>query len=83
MYSIEIDRYAVKQLKSLPNEDIEKIKSKILELGKNPRPSGYIKLKGTEAFRVRVGNYRIIYEINDKDFVVIIVAIGHRKEIYK
>jgi mRNA interferase RelE/StbE len=48
----------------------------------NPRLYGYIKLKGEEAYRIRVKNYRIIYEINDETVVVTVISVGHRKEIY-
>jgi mRNA interferase RelE/StbE len=59
------------------------IRVAISRLAENPRPQGYIKLKGEEAYRIRVGDYRIIYEINDDKITVIVVAVGHRKYIYK
>ena len=83
MYNIIIDKYAIRQLKMLPANEISKIKAKIFELSQNPRPNGYIKLKGVQAYRIRVGNYRIIYEINDKEIIITVIAIGHRKGIYK
>ncbi|TVR84902.1 MAG: type II toxin-antitoxin system RelE/ParE family toxin, partial [Chitinophagaceae bacterium] len=49
----------------------------------NPRPQGFIKLKGRDAFRIRVANYRIIYEIQDSILLVDVVDLGHRKDIYK
>lgn len=83
IYSVLIERHAVKQLKKLDKSQIPVIKSAIRKLANNPRPNGYIKLKGEDAYRIRIGNYRIIYEISDQEIIVIVIAIGHRKEIYK
>jgi mRNA interferase RelE/StbE len=82
-YQIFISRAAQKQLNSLPENEAEKLIITIKSLAKNPRPSGYIKLKGRDAYRIRKGNYRIIYEILDAILIVDIIAIGHRKSIYK
>ncbi|MCH9646326.1 MAG: type II toxin-antitoxin system RelE/ParE family toxin [Proteobacteria bacterium] len=84
VYSIEFRPGAVKSLKRLPKQDLVKIKSKIDQLAKNlPNPS-ITKLKGNNSFhRVRSGNYRIIYEINGDELIILIVKIGHRKDIYK
>lgn len=54
----------------------------MIDLETNPRPFGYKKLKGREAYRIRVGNYRIIYEIEDKILKVTVIDAGDRKEIY-
>ena len=59
------------------------VKTAILSLAYNQRPFGYIKLSGSDAYRIRVGNYRIIYDIFDEILTVEVVNIGHRKEIYK
>ncbi|MBN1694399.1 type II toxin-antitoxin system RelE/ParE family toxin [candidate division WOR-3 bacterium] len=82
-YSLLILRRAQKELSDLPIDVYEKVKQTILKLSKNPRPYGCKKLKGRDGWRIRVGNYRIIYEINDKDKSIIIFHIGHRKDIYK
>ena len=58
------------------------IKIAILNLGSNPRPQGYKKLKGRDAFRIRVADYRIIYEIKDNILSVDVIDLGHRKDIY-
>jgi mRNA interferase RelE/StbE len=55
----------------------------IANLAVNPRPFGYKKLKGEEAYRIRVGDYRIIYEIDDGKIIVTVVSVGNRKDIYK
>lgn len=82
-YTILIERYAQKQLLKLDKKDIPTIKMSIAGLAENPRPLGYIKLKGEEAYRIRVGNYRIIYEIDDNKIIVTVITIGHRKDVYK
>ena len=83
MYSIIIERNALKSLSGIPDKDAKKIENAINELGEDPRPMGYIQLKGRSGYRIRVGNYRIIYEINDDELLVLVVEIGDRKEIYK
>ena len=82
-YSITITKTAQKQLNKLPNQIADPLIDTILNLALNPRPVGYIKLKGRNAYRVRKNKYRIIYEIKDNILTVTVIAIGHRKEIYK
>jgi mRNA interferase RelE/StbE len=83
MYTVFIERYAQKQIAKLDKKIIPIVKDTIAGLAFNPRPYGYKKLKGEEAFRIRVGDYRIIYEIEDDKIIVIVVSVGHRKDIYK
>ena len=84
MYSIEFDKSVKKTLSKLPNEVIKKILDAIAELADNARPNGCKKLQSKgDSYRIRVGNYRIIYEINDDELLVLVVEIGDRKEIYK
>ena len=82
-YTILIERYAQKQIMKLDKKVIPLIKTAIASLADNPRPYRYKKLKGEEAYRIRVGNYRVIYEIDDSKFIVTGVSVGHRKAIYK
>lgn len=82
-YTVLIERYAQKQIIKLGSKAIPVIKAAIAGLADNPRPYGYKKLKGEEAYRIRVGKYRIIYEINDDIIIVTVVSVGHRKDIYK
>jgi mRNA interferase RelE/StbE len=82
-YTILIERYAQKQIMKLDKKVIPVIKSAIASLADNPRPHGYKKLKGEDAYRIRVGDYRVIYEINDNTIIVTVVSVGHRKDIYK
>jgi mRNA interferase RelE/StbE len=83
MYRILLERKAINQLKKIPEQDLLKIKKKIYSLSKNPLPMGHVKLKGRDAYRIRQGDYRIIYEINNDLILVIVLAIGPRKNIYK
>jgi mRNA interferase RelE/StbE len=82
-YALFIERYAQKQIMKLDKKAIPLIKSAIAGLAENPRKRGCIKLKGEEAYRIKVGNYRIIYEIDDEKIIVNVVAVGHRKDIYR
>ena len=81
-YTLLIERYAQKQILKLDKKVIPAIKTAIAGLVENPRPYGYLKLKGEDAYRIRVGNYRIIYEIDNGKLIVIIVGVGHRKDVY-
>ena len=75
---------AQKHLTKFPNKDYEKIREKILTLQEEPRPPGVIKMKGeTNSWRIRVGNYRIIYLIDDSTEEIYITSIGHRREVYR
>jgi mRNA interferase RelE/StbE len=82
-YTVVLSKKAEKILYSLSDDIAEPIHNAILVLEDNPRPIGYRKLKCRKAYRIRVGNYRIIYEIVDNKLIVNIVTIGHRKDIYK
>jgi mRNA interferase RelE/StbE len=82
-HTITISKTAQKQLDEIPDSAAEKVISAIRGLAHNPRPSGYKKLKGREGYRIRKGNYRNIYEIWDSILIVTVIAIGHRKNIYK
>lgn len=83
-YQIEIKRSAAKALKKIPKADRARIVEKIDSFAENlPNPET-TKMKGDNPFhRVRVGDYRIVYEIKDDVLVILIVKIGHRKDIYK
>jgi mRNA interferase RelE/StbE len=85
MYLVSIKPSALKDLRKIPKILAIKIGYVIDTLAENPRPIGFKKLKGSDEilFRVRVGNYRVIYSIEDKVEIVEVVRIGHRKDIYK
>ncbi len=82
-YKVKILRSAIKQLEVLPPKDYLAIKSKIIKLAKNPRPRGCEKLKGRSGYRIRQGNYRIIYDIQEEVLTVRVIRIGHRKDVYR
>lgn len=82
MYKVLIEKNAQKQLEKIPEPDYSRVKAAILDLAGNPRPRGCKKLKGREGYRIRQGNYRIIYEIHDDILSVLVLAAGHRKDIY-
>lgn len=81
---VEIARRAVKFLAGLPRQEQQRVRAAIDLLAENPRPPGCTKLTGEEdAYRVRVGVYRILYEIRDDRLLVHVVRIGHRRDIYR
>ena len=83
-YRVLILPRAQRQIASLPLQTRRRISDAIDSLEKNPRPPGTKKLKGTEdLYRLRVGDYRIIYAIQDDELLVIVVNAGHRKDIYR
>jgi mRNA interferase RelE/StbE len=83
VYALRILRGAQKQLEQLPEKEYQAVKAKISALAYNPRPYGCEKLKNRLGYRVRQGNYRIIYDIYDKILVVEVLRVGDRKDIYK
>ena len=82
-YTILLTKKAQKQIDKLTNNIADPIIEAIASLENEPRPNGSIKLKGRESYRIRVGNYRVIYEIQDEELIVDVIALGHRKDIYK
>ena len=82
-YQIQITRTAQKQLDKLPDSVADIIIQAIHDLAANPRPHGCKKLKGRDGYRIRKGDFRIIYDIYDKILTVEIIAIGNRKDIYE
>ena len=83
MYNIVIEEDVIKQLSKIPTVDYKKIKTAINALSENPRPIGYLKLKGRQGYRIRVGNYRVIYEIEDGVLKIFILTVAHRKDVYE
>jgi mRNA interferase RelE/StbE len=82
-YSILITRSAAKELEAVPAKDRKRVVTRIRLLADDPRPAGAEKLSGEDKYRVRQGNYRILYEIVDETLVVTVVRIGHRREVYR
>lgn len=82
-YKVEIEASAVKALMAINRPDQVKISQKIGALALDPRPAGVVKLTGVEGWRIRVGNYRVIYIIEDTVRIVTVTRIGHRRNIYE
>ena len=82
-YRLEIKRSALKEIERLPKRELKSILEKIASLADDPRPHGYEKLSGEEKYRIRCGDYRILYGIEDKILVVYIVKVGHRRDVYR
>ena len=83
-YYIEFRPAVLKSLKRFPKKDLVRIKKKIEGLGSNLPSANLTKMKGNNPFhRIRSGDYRIIYEIHDDKVVILIVKMGHRKDVYK
>jgi len=82
-YSIQIKKSAAKELEKINLQDQERIIEKIRSLSKEPRPHGTKKLSGEEKYRIRQGSYRILYQIHDDIITIVVVRIGHRRDVYK
>ena len=81
-YRVTILRRAAKALAKLPPKDYERMRDAIRALGRDPRPAGCRKLVGRDGWRVRVGRYRVVYEVDDEVHVVAVLDVGHRKDVY-
>ena len=82
-YRILIKPSASKELDSIPKKDLKRIVKRIQNLSEIPRPQGWEKLSGEDRYRVRQGPYRIVYSIDGKSHEVLVVKIGHRREVYR
>lgn len=82
-YRVEIKRSAGKELERLPSGKKRRVISRIRGLVSDPRPSGAKKLSGEEKYRIRQGDYRILYQIHDEIITVAVVRIAHRREVYR
>jgi mRNA interferase RelE/StbE len=84
VYTINFSKQSLKELEKINEPFYSNIKKAIIALSENPRPNGYKKLKGrNSSYRIRVGDYRIIYDIFDTDLVIDIITLGNRKDIYE
>ena len=83
VYQVSLKRSAEKELDALQANIRERINKRLLTLEENPRASGIKKLQGEESYRLRVGDYRVLYTVDDKLKRVVILAVGHRREVYR
>jgi mRNA interferase RelE/StbE len=82
-YRVIVTPAADRAVAKLPGQIRERIAERLRALADNPRPVGSIKLAGEDLYRIRVGDYRIIYSIEDDRLVILVVDVGHRREIYR
>lgn len=81
-YRIVIKKSAAKEIEAIQSKDRTRIIEKIRALADEPRPVGSKKLSGQEKFRIRQGNYRILYQIKDDVLIITVVKVGHRSDVY-
>ncbi|HET9065520.1 MAG TPA: type II toxin-antitoxin system RelE/ParE family toxin [Gemmatimonadales bacterium] len=82
-YKVQIKRSAAKEIEALPAKDRRRVVAKIRGLAREPRPVGSEKLSGEEKYRLRQGDYRILYEIVDDELIVTVVKVGNRRDVYR
>lgn len=78
-----VARIALKQLVKIPNPIRIKLEIEIESLAKNPFPGGYVKLAGREGYRIRVGDYRVIYHVDKREKVIVVLSAQHHKDAYR
>lgn len=82
-YRITIKPTARKELEALSDPSLRRVDGAISALASEPRPRGCIKVRGTSLYRIRVGEYRVLYRVDDRARVIDIVGVGHRREVYR
>ena len=82
-YKVIFTKSVKKDFRKIPKLEVSKTLNEIAELAKNPRSSKTKKLKGEKLYRLRVGNYRVIYDIQDNLMLIFVVKLGHRGDIYR
>ena len=82
-YAVRIKRSAEREMDRLPRSALTRIQKSILALERNPRPVGVQKLQGISQYRIRVGDFRVLYTIDDRSLIVEVVAVGHRRDVYR
>jgi mRNA interferase RelE/StbE len=83
-YTVVISKSVQKQIDNLPNDVIDRVLEKIQNLAIEPRPDGVVKLKGSDnEYRLRTGDYRVRYEVDDENLLVQILQCKHRKDVYR
>jgi len=83
-YTIQVRRSATKELRRLPKKEVDKIAQLITKLAVNPRPAGCKKLQGEDnMWRLRSGNYRVLYTVDDGKVMIEVVSVRHRKDVYR
>jgi len=83
VYKVELRRRVRQSLDKLPEKDHRVVITALESLEQEPRPRGVEKIRGTELWRIRKGDYRVIYYINDQEQTIAVVRIGHRRDVYR
>lgn len=82
-YSLVIKKSAERELRTIPKPDLRRVTERLRGLAQDPRPTGSEKLSGHDHYRVRQGDYRIVYAVDDETRTVQVVKVGHRREVYR
>ena len=82
-YSLLIKPSAVKELEALPTKDRRRLVARLQKLASDPRPPGSEKLSGHDLYRIRQGNYRVLYSVEDLALIVLVIRVGHRRDVYR
>jgi mRNA interferase RelE/StbE len=82
-YSVLVKRSAERELRDIPKRDLGRVMARIRGLAEDPRPPGGEKLSGHDRYRLRQGDYRVVYAVDDEERTVEVVKIGHRREVYR
>lgn len=82
-YAVLLKRSVEKELDRLPRKTHDAVVEHLRPLAENPRPSGVKKLHGREAYRIRIGDYRVLYTIDDRKKIVEVISVAHRREVYR
>lgn len=82
-YKLAFRKSVAKDLRELPRKDLSRILKRIEALATDPRPQGSEKLSAQERYRIRQGDYRVVYEVQDEAAAVLVVRVGHRREVYR
>ena len=82
-FEVIFKQSVARDLRQIPKKDVTRILNRIKALSIEPRPPGVEKLSGQDKYRVRQGDYRILYEVRNNELIVVVVKIGHRRDVYK
>ncbi|MGH9447640.1 MAG: type II toxin-antitoxin system RelE family toxin [Terriglobia bacterium] len=82
-YDVRIKPSAAKELDTIPKKDRQRLVLRITELASDPRPEGCQKLSGEDDYRIRQGDYRVVYSIDEREKIIRILKIGHRRDVYR
>ena len=82
-YEVKLKSSVKKQFKNIDKKQAERILIRVCLLSDNPFPTGVEQLTGQKAYRIRIGDYRVIYEVKNKELIVQVIRVGHRKDVYR